>query len=199
MSFLLYLAGLLASAFTNVATGMNTTLGKASVEHQLLAALAIQAIGTIALFVTALVGGGFSSRPTTAALVGMPWWAWVGGGVQAITVFSVLVAAGAAGTTLFSALTVTGGTVAALALDHYGLLGFEQHDASWLRIGGRVAGRRHRDGGPRFEACRGPNPIGTGASSWCGRGAGLRRCRAGRPSTRHGSPGVIPGLTLAIP
>ena len=136
MSFLLYLAGLLAGAFTNVATGMNTTLGKSFVEHRLLAALAIQVAGTIALFVTALVGGGFSARPSTEALAGMPWWAWLGGAVQALTVFSVLVAAGTAGAALFSALTVTGGTIAALVLDHYGLLGFAQHDASILRIGG---------------------------------------------------------------
>lgn len=136
MTFLLYLAGLLAGAFTNVATGMNTTLGKTFIEHRMLAALAIQAVGVVALFLTALLGGAFSARPSSAALAGIPWWAWVGGAVQALTVFSVLVAAGAAGAALFSALTVTGGTIAALALDHYGLLGFAQRDATLLRIGG---------------------------------------------------------------
>lgn len=136
MSFLLYLAGLLGGAATNVATGMNTTLGKTFEEHRMLAALAIQAVGLLMLFLVALLGGAFSARPATAALGGMPWWAWLGGAVQALTVFTVLVAAGASGAALFSALTVTGGTVAALALDHYGLLGFAQRDATLLRLGG---------------------------------------------------------------
>jgi len=50
--------------------------------------------------------------------------------------FSVLVAAGASGAALFSALTVTGGTIAAVLLDHYGLLGFAQRDATPLRLAG---------------------------------------------------------------
>jgi transporter family-2 protein len=58
--------------------------------------------------------------------------------VQALTVFSVLVAAGAAGAALFSSLAVTGGTVAAVLLDQYGLLGFAQRDATLARIGGRA-------------------------------------------------------------
>lgn len=136
MSFLLYLAGLLGGAATNVATGMNTTRGKAFAGHSMLAALTIQGVGLVALFLTALFGGAFSGRPATAELAGLPWWAWAGGAVQALTVFSVLVAAGAAGAALFSALTVTGGTITAVLLDHYGLLGFAQRDASLARIGG---------------------------------------------------------------
>lgn len=137
MAFLLYAAALLAGAATNVATGMNTTLGRAFAEHRALAALAIQAVGVVALFLVALAAGAFAApRPASDALAGLPWWAWAGGAVQAVTVFSVLVAAGASGAALFSALTVTGGTVTALLLDHFGLLGFAQRDATLLRMGG---------------------------------------------------------------
>ncbi len=136
MGFLLYSIGILGGAVTNVAVGMNTTLGKTFAEHRMLAALLIQAIGVAALLVLALVGGAFSTRPSSEALAGIPWWAWVGGAVQALTAFSVLLAAGAAGAALFSALTVTGGTIAAVALDHYGLFGFAQRDATLLRVGG---------------------------------------------------------------
>ena len=45
-------------------------------------------------------------------------------------------AAGASGATLFSALTVTGGTTAAVPLDHFGLLGFARRDATLLRLAG---------------------------------------------------------------
>jgi uncharacterized membrane protein YdcZ (DUF606 family) len=84
----------------------------------------------------ALFGSTFSARPAPAALAGLPWWAWAGGAVQALTVFSVLVAAGASGAALFSALTVTGGTIPAVLLDHFGLLGFAQRDATLLRLAG---------------------------------------------------------------
>jgi transporter family-2 protein len=136
MNVLLYAAALLAGAATNVATGMNTTLGRAFAEHRMLAALAIQAVGVLGLLMVALVGGAFADRPSSDALGGLPWWAWAGGAVQAVTVFSVLVAAGASGAALFSALTVTGGTLAAVALDHFGLLGFAQRDATLWRVGG---------------------------------------------------------------
>ena len=136
MNFLLHLAALLGGAATNVAVGMNTTLGKAFAEHRTLAALAIQGIGVLALLLVALLGGAFSSRPSAGAVAGVPWWAWAGGAVQALTAFSVLAAAGASGAALFSALTVTGGTVTAVALDHFGLLGFEQRDATLSRVGG---------------------------------------------------------------
>lgn len=136
MGFLLYAAALLGGAATNVAVGMNQTLAKTFAEHRLLAALVIQGIGVLAVFLVALFGGGFSARPGNGALAGVPWWAWAGGAVQALTLFSVLVAAGASGAALFSALTVTGGTITAVLLDHFGLLGFEQRDATLWRIGG---------------------------------------------------------------
>lgn len=134
MGFLLYLVAIVGGAATNVAVGMNTTLGKTFAEHRMLAALAIQGVGVLALL--ALFGGAFSSRPSSGALAGVPWWAWAGGAVQALTAFSVLAAAGASGAALFSALTVTGGTIMAVALDHFGLFGFDQRDATLLRIGG---------------------------------------------------------------
>ena len=136
MGFLAYFVAILGGAATNVAVGMNAALGKGFAEHRMLAVLVIQAIGVAALLLLALVGGAFSSRPSNEALAGIPWWAWVGGALQALTAFSVLLAAGAAGAALFSALTVTGGTITAVALDHFGLFGFTQRDATLLRIGG---------------------------------------------------------------
>lgn len=136
MDLLFYAAALLAGAATNVATGMNATLGKAFAEHRLLAALVMQGVGLLALFLVALVGGAFSARPSNEALAGLPWWAWAGEAVQAVPVFSVLVAAGVSGAALFSALTVTDGTMTAVLRDHFGLLGFERRDAALLGIGG---------------------------------------------------------------
>ena len=136
MSSLLYLAALAAGAATNAAVGMNTALDKAFAGHRLLAAFTIQGVGFAALLLVALLGGGLSARPSPGMLAHVPWWAWAGGAIQAVTIFSVFIAAGASGAVLFGALTVTGGTLMAVALDHYGLLGFAQRDASPWRLGG---------------------------------------------------------------
>ena len=63
ISYLFYVAALLGGAATNIAVGMNTTLGKALTEHRMLAALTMQGVGLPALFLVALVGGAFSARP----------------------------------------------------------------------------------------------------------------------------------------
>ena len=136
MSILLYVVALVGGAATNVAVGMNTTLSKALADHRILAALATQDVGFVVLLLIALAGGAFPSRLSLGTLAGVPWWAWDGGAVQALAIFSVLLAAGASGAALFSALTVMGGTVKAVAPDHLGLLGFAQRDATPGRLSG---------------------------------------------------------------
>lgn len=138
MDAVLHAATLLGGAVTNVATGMNTPLGRASAEHRLPAALSIQGAGVLALVLLTSVGGALASRPSSEALGGVRWWAWAGGAVQAVTIPSVLAADGASGAALLSALTVTGGTTAAVLPDHFGVLGFARRDAGVWRIGGRV-------------------------------------------------------------
>ncbi|MBV9749059.1 MAG: DMT family transporter [Acetobacteraceae bacterium] len=72
--------------------------------------------------------------PNRTDLMSIPWWVWVSGGLQAATIFAVFVTAGKAGGAFFSALTITGGAIASVLLDQYGLVGFDQHSISWRWI-----------------------------------------------------------------
>ena len=71
-------------------------------------------------------------------LAAIPWWAWLGGALQGVTVLAVFLTAGQTGAAVFSALTVTGGAVFSLLLDQFGLVGFEQHSITWSRAAGAL-------------------------------------------------------------
>lgn len=130
---LLYGAAALAGALTNVAVGMNQSLGR-GLQQIALSAVVVQATGLVVLVGVLLLRG--VAVPGAATLAGVPWWAWLGGAVQALTLFAVFLAAQSAGAVLFSALTVSAGTIAAVVLDHYGLLGFAVRELTWTRVAG---------------------------------------------------------------
>jgi transporter family-2 protein len=136
-NFVFYAYAAFASALTNIQVGADLRLFR-SLNNPALTAVVILLVGlvtaTLALFAWwAIVG---LSVPPMADLARIPWWAWAGGALQGLTVLAVFLTAGRAGATLFSALTVTGGAVCALVLDHFGLVGFDQHSATWSRVGG---------------------------------------------------------------
>jgi transporter family-2 protein len=99
-----------------------------------LAAAVSFVVGTLALGVWALAM--YKQWPDRATAAGAPWWAWIGGLLGAV--FGVVVAAFArrlgAGTLISTA--IAGQMVFALALDHYGLVGFTQRPASAWRVVG---------------------------------------------------------------
>jgi len=63
-----------------------------------------------------------------------PWWAWVGGFCGAIFLVSQPLAAPRLGAAVYIGITVTASAIASVLLDHFGLLGFQQHTASVGRI-----------------------------------------------------------------
>ena len=85
------------------------------------AAIAQFIVGLAALAVIALLTR--QPAPDTGGLARMPWWVWVGCAVGAL--FSVLriVLTPRLGTALTLATITVGQLLAALVLDHYGLLG----------------------------------------------------------------------------
>ena len=66
----------------------------------------------------------------------MPLWAWGGGllGTYMVTV-SLLVAPRLAATR-WLALVLAGQIMLSLVLDHFGLIGYQQHTLSWQRVAG---------------------------------------------------------------
>ena len=126
-----------AGAVTNVQVGANLRLSK-GLANPALSAVAVLATGLLTAVAAMLLWWAVAGlqAPRRADLVAIPWWAWAGGGLQGLTLFAVFLTAGRTGAALFSALTVTGGAVASILLDHYGLVGFTQHSVSWSRAAG---------------------------------------------------------------
>jgi bacterial/archaeal transporter family-2 protein len=76
--------------------------------------------------------------PTLRVMAGVPWWAWSGGlfgGIFILLAILLLPKLGAA--TLF-ALVIAGQVLAAVALDHFGVLGLTPHPLSIARLAGAV-------------------------------------------------------------
>ena len=85
------------------------------------AAIAQFIVGLAALAAIALLTR--QPAPDTGGLARMPWWGWVGGAVGALFIVVSIVLTPRLGTALTLATITVGQLVAALVLDHYGLLG----------------------------------------------------------------------------
>jgi transporter family-2 protein len=114
--FFAFLAGVLIPAQSGINSQLARWLG-----HPILAALISFTVGTVVL-----LGYSFFLRlpwPTLSSLAGMPWWAWTGGFLGAATFISVALA---------------GQVLASLALDHFGLVGFEVRSITPWRFTGAL-------------------------------------------------------------
>ena len=85
------------------------------------AAIAQFIVGFAALVVIAVLTR--QPAPDTGGLSRMPWWGWVGGAVGALFIVVSIVLTPRLGTALTLATITVGQLLAALVLDHYGLLG----------------------------------------------------------------------------
>lgn len=133
MSWLLYLFALAAGVLNTVQSGSNVTLTK-TLEQPILAALIVAAVGAAVYLVAApIVGIGL---PSGDKLAQVPWWGWIGGGLGALYVLSVIFIAGRVGAAAFTGLTVTSAIVTSILLDHFGWLGFDVHEAGLWRLAG---------------------------------------------------------------
>jgi transporter family-2 protein len=92
------------------------------------------AIGTIAMLAFALVSR--APVPTGVQASGVPWYAWLGGLLGAAYVASSTILGPRLGAATFTALVVGAQMLAALVVDHYGLVGFAEHSISLWRVVG---------------------------------------------------------------
>lgn len=88
--------------------------------------------GTLCMIV--LIAAMRDSMPSAAAVARTPWISWTGGLFGAFFVAIALFFIHRLGAATFIALLFTGQMICSLALDHYGLLGLEQHSVSPLRL-----------------------------------------------------------------
>lgn len=131
----IYLAfAMVAGTVLPLQAGINMRLRHA-LGDPVMAALVSFAVGTLAL---AAYGLTMRPVPTLAMVSSAPWWAWTGGFLGAFFVFSTIILAGQLGAATTMAWLLAGQFLAALVLDHFGLIGYEVHQISWQRIVGVV-------------------------------------------------------------
>src|SRR5215469_1236119 len=74
--------------------------------------------------------------PSAAVAARAPWWVWSGGLFGAVFIALAILLIPQLGAATFVALLVTGQMLAALTLDHFGLLGVPVHPATLVRMAG---------------------------------------------------------------
>jgi len=133
--YLVYLLlGFLAGAILPVQLALNNQLRYASGSPLMSATISFLA-GTAALLASAVVVR--APFPSPAVFGHAPWYVWVGGGcIGAVYVTLSILLAPKLGPLLTFALIVAGQTINAALIEHFGLLGFEQHPLTAARIGG---------------------------------------------------------------
>lgn len=131
-----YLYGfvLMAGIANAVQAGLNGALSK-GLAQSLTAGLVVAA-GTATCILTVGLISGHLTWPTADQVSHMPWWAWFGGILGGGIILAQFVVAQKIGAAPFLGLLVTAGVVTSVVLDHFGLIGFEQHTANGWRLGG---------------------------------------------------------------
>jgi bacterial/archaeal transporter family-2 protein len=114
-------------------SGANATLSK-TLEQPFLAALIILGVSATAFLEIGAVTGHLA-WPEPEKWGRVPWWAWFGGLLGSSVLASHLFVAHQIGAGPYMGITVTAAVVS-LVLDHFGLVGFEEHPANLWRIFG---------------------------------------------------------------
>jgi transporter family-2 protein len=128
------LLALVGGVLMAVQAPTNALLAKAT-DSPVLAALISFAVGTVALVLLLFAG---SAPRALAGARALPWYAWIGGLYGAFFVAMAAFVAPRIGVGALLTAAVAGQLVAALALDHFGLLGLDPRPATLARILGLV-------------------------------------------------------------
>jgi transporter family-2 protein len=117
---LLGLLALVAGALIPVQAAANAALSKSIRGNVPFSALTLFLVAGAVTALAVLVSR--DSVPTAASLRAAPWWSYVGGLIVAFYVFSITFLAPRLGVGTAISLVVTGQILAALTIDHFGLL-----------------------------------------------------------------------------
>ena len=117
---LFWLLAFVAGALIPVQAAANAALSKSLQGNVAFAALTLFVVAGAVSAGAALLAGG--QMPTAAALRAAPWWSYLGGVIVAFYVFTITFLAPRLGVGTAISLIVTGQIVAALTIDHFGLL-----------------------------------------------------------------------------
>jgi transporter family-2 protein len=134
MNYWPHVMAALVGAGLTVQVGMNATV-RFAIGSPVLAAIINFLVGLAALAVVAVASG---ARWTPGSAATVPAWAWFGGLLGASYVAATTVLGPRLGAAAFLALTLAGQMVAALLVDHYGVIGFPESPLTPARLVGAV-------------------------------------------------------------
>ncbi|RJG03541.1 DMT family transporter [Noviherbaspirillum sedimenti] len=135
MTYLYILLALAAGVLLPIQVGVNNSL-RAGVGTPLIAALISFVVGSACLLAYTLVVR--APWPSAATLAGLPSWSWMGGALGAFYVAASILAAQKLGAANLIGITVAAQLLTSLVLDHYGAIGYAQHDINLWRIAGAL-------------------------------------------------------------
>ncbi|BAZ70801.1 MAG: DMT family transporter [Pelatocladus maniniholoensis HA4357-MV3] len=129
------IAALIGGAILPVQVALNTLL-KSYIGKPMQVTFISYLAGTIASFTICFFA--HYPLPTLTSLSQTSWWMWIGGCLGTLYVWSTIFAAPKIGAALTLGLTIAGQMIAALFLDHFGLIGLNKYPATSLRITGTL-------------------------------------------------------------
>ncbi|MGC2659104.1 MAG: DMT family transporter [Bryobacteraceae bacterium] len=133
MNIVSYLLTIAAGAANPVQAGANAQLNK-GLASPLWAALFVYVSGLAGVLLIQLVVR--QAWPGQRLASGLPWWAWSGGLLSIASTLTGLTLAQKLGSGLFTGMTLTASMLMSITLDKFGLVGFERHPLSALRLTG---------------------------------------------------------------
>ena len=117
---MLWLLALISGALIPVQAAANAALSKAINGNVPFSALTLFAVAGITTALGTLLTG--REVPNAAAFAAAPWWSYIGGLIVAFYVFTITFLAPRLGVGSAVSLIVTGQVMAAVAIDHFGLM-----------------------------------------------------------------------------
>ena len=133
VSWLSYLLAIGAGAANPAQAGANSQLDK-SLHNSLWTGVFVYLSGLICLLLVLIFVR--KAFPDSVTLSQVPAWAWMGGVLSIASTMTGLLFARKMGSGTFTGLTVTASLLMSIVLDHFGLIGFKAHPASFFRITG---------------------------------------------------------------
>lgn len=131
MNLIYLLFAFLIGLAITIQAGVNANLRQA-MANPILAAVVSFGSGLVALILMLLATGG--KVPPLETIKQISWWKWTGGVMGAVYMITVIVSVQKIGTANLVSLSVAGQLMAAIILDHYGLMGFSLHPANGWRL-----------------------------------------------------------------
>ncbi|HEY0786153.1 MAG TPA: DMT family transporter [Acidobacteriaceae bacterium] len=136
--FFAILVAIAAGTANPFQSGTNAELNK-QLGLPLLAGLWVYFSGLAGLALVAVAARQFTAGPlgrASAAMHAVPWWAWLGGLISIGSTMAGVLFAQRLGSGTFTGLSITASLLTSVLLDQFGWIGFKQHAASPLRLGG---------------------------------------------------------------